>query len=248
MTKKQENQPVVGISADSNQLHLTEQQELAIELWEMGDFKQIAAAVGVTPEVLRDWEDQNIFRVARLNKGDNYGANMDELQAVALTLDSVSFADAEEVLELDAGTIADWATDSDSVFACLLREMKAISMEPTHAEWCAKHEAENKALKDQQMLAIPHILAGKSDAQVAEAVGVARETVNRWRNHDEDFIQDELSQSRVAQVNARVIALSSVNAKAIEVMEELLDSDDEQIRMRAAMHLLKTVPLTHKNQ
>ena len=31
-------------------------------------------------------------------------------------------------------------------------------------------------------------------------------------------------------------------------MEEFLDSDDEQIRMRAAMHLLKTVPLTHKNQ
>ena len=115
------------------------------------------------------------------------------------------------------------------------------------AELIAKHETEKQALKDQQMLAIPHILAGKSDAQVAEAVGVARETVNRWRNHDNNF-QDELSQSRVAQVNARVIALSSVNTKAIEVMEELLDSDDEQIRMRAAMHLLKTVPLTHKNQ
>ena len=97
------------------------------------------------------------------------------------------------------------------------------------------------------MLAIPHIVAGKSDAQVAEAVGVARETVNRWRNHDKDF-QDELSQSRVAHINARISALSSVNTKAIEVMEELLDSKDEGTRMRAAMHLLKTVPLTHKNQ
>ena len=97
------------------------------------------------------------------------------------------------------------------------------------------------------MLAIPHIVAGKSDAQVADVVGVARETVNRWRNHDEDF-QNELYQSRRAHINARISALSSVNTKAIEVMEELLDSDDEQIRMRAAMHLLKTVPLTHKNQ
>ena len=76
-----------------------------------------------------------------------------------------------------------------------------------------KREAAEKVLKEQQMLAIPHILAGKSDAQVAEAVGVARETVNRWRNHDEDF-QDELSQSRVAQDDARVIALASVHAKA----------------------------------
>ena len=76
-----------------------------------------------------------------------------------------------------------------------------------------KREVVEKVLKEQQMLAIPHILAGKSDAQVAEAVGVARETINRWRNHDEDF-QDELSQSRVAQVDARVIALSSVHAKA----------------------------------
>ena len=248
MPKAQDNQPVIGISADTNNLLLTPEQELAIELWGTAECEEdVAAAVGVTPEVLQKWEEQTIFRVARLNKGDNYGANMDELPAVALILDSVSFADAEEFLELDAGTITDWATDSDSVFACLLQEMKARSMEPTHAEWCAKQEAEKQSLKDQQMLAIPHIVAGKSDAQVAEAVGVARETVNRWRNHDEDF-QDELSQSRVAQVNARVIALSSVNAKAIEVMEELLDSDDEQIRMRAAMHLLKTVPLTHKNQ
>ena len=33
MTKKQENQPVVGIPADTNNLHLTEEQEHAIKLW-----------------------------------------------------------------------------------------------------------------------------------------------------------------------------------------------------------------------
>ena len=55
MTKKQENQPVVGISTDTNQLHLTEQQELAIELWESGDLKRIAAAIGVTVDVIHDW-------------------------------------------------------------------------------------------------------------------------------------------------------------------------------------------------
>ena len=176
---------------------------------------------------------------------------MEELQAVALALDNTSFAEIEKLLELHPGTVTDWAKDFDSPFAELLEEFRMESREESatksHTNGIDKREAAEKVLKEQQMLAIPHILAGKSDAQVAEAVGVARETVNRWRNHDRDF-QDELSQSRVAHIDARVIGLSSVNAKAIEVMEEFLDSDDEQIRMRAAMHLLKTVPLTHKNQ
>ena len=247
MTKKQENQPVVGILTDSNQLHLTEQQELAIELWESGDLKRIAAAVGVTPEVLRDWENQNIFRLVLLNENYEAGAEMNVLQAVALTLDDVSFADAEKTLELAPGTITEWAKDSGSPFAILFEIRSAEAYETDENERYDKREAAEKVLKEQQMLAIPHILAGKSDAQVAEAVGVARETVNRWRNHDQDF-KNELSQSRVAHNDALLIALSSVHTKAFEVMEEFLDSEDEQIRMRAAMHLLKTVPLTHKNQ
>ena len=248
MPKAQDNQPVIGISADTNNLHLTEEQKQAIELWDTTEYHEgIAAAVGVTPEVLQDWQKQTIFRLALRN----LGAEMNEMQAVVLTLDNVSFADAEKTLELDPGTITEWAKDSDSPFAILLEDMRYAAQETDQsersAERYAKQETEKQALKDQQMLAIPLIVVGKSDAQVADVVGVARETVNRWRNHDEDF-QKELYQSRRAHINARISALSSVNTKAIEVMEELLDSDDEQIRMRAAMHLLKTVPLTHKNQ
>ena len=251
MTKKQENQPVVGIPADKNNLHLTPEQELAIELCGTGNDQQVAAAVGVTPEVLQDWQKQTIFRLALVNEEYEYEAKMDELKAVVLTLDNVSFADAEKTLELHPGMITKWAKDAYSPFASLKAYMRAAARDADrsdrHTEQQAKHEAEQKDLKDQQLLAIPLIVAGKSDAQVAEAVGVARETVNRWRNHDEDF-QNELSQSRRAHINARISALSSVNTKAIEVLENLLDSDDEQTRLRAAMHLLKTVPLTHKNQ
>ena len=251
MTKKQENQPVVGIPADTNNLHLTPEQELAIELWGTGNDQQVAAAVGVTPEVLQDWQKQTIFRLALVNEECEYEADMDELQAVVLTLDNVSFADAEKTLELDPGMITKWAKDADSPFARLKAYMRAAARDADqrdrHTEQQAKREAEKQALKDQQLLAIPLIVAGKSDAQVAEAIGVARETVNRWRNHDEDF-QNELSQSRRAHINARISALSSVNTKAIEVLEELLDSDDEQTRLRAAMHLLRTVSLTHKKQ
>ena len=251
MTKAQENQPVVGIPADKNNLHLTDEQKQAIELCGTGNDQQVAAAVGVTPEILQDWQKQTIFRLALLNEEYEYEAKMDELKAVVLTLDNVSFADAEKTLELHPGMITKWAKDAYSPFASLKAYMRAAARDADqidrHTEQQAKHEAEQKDLKDQQLLAIPLIVAGKSDAQVAEAIGVARETVNRWRNHDEDF-QNELSQSRRAHINARISALSSVNTKAIEVLEELLDSDDEQTRLRAAMHLLKTVPLTHKNQ
>ena len=251
MTKKQENQPVVGIPADTNNLHLTEEQELAIELWGTGNDQQVAAAVGVTPEVLQDWQKQTIFRLALVNEEYEYEAKMVELQAVVLTLDNVSFADAEKTLELDPGTIAEWAKDADSPFASLKAYMRAAARDADqsdrHTEQQAKREAEKQALRDQQLLAIPLIVAGKSDAQVAEAVGVARETVNRWRNHDFDF-QRELRESREAHLDSHMMALTRVNKKAVDVLENLLDSDDEQIRMRAAMHLLRTVSLTHKKQ
>jgi DNA-binding XRE family transcriptional regulator len=248
MTKKQENQPVVGIPADTNNLHLTEEQEHAIKLWGSTAYeKDVAAAVGVTPEILQDWRKQTLFRLALLNEGYEYEADMDELQAVVLILDNVTFADAEKTLELDPGTITEWAKDADSPFARLKAYMRAEARKEDDSERYAKQEAEKKALKDQQMLAIPLILAGKTDAEVAEAVGVARETINRWRNHDFDF-QRELSESRAAYLGSHMMALTRVNKKAVDVLENLLDSDDEQIRMRAAMHLLKTVPLTHKKQ
>ena len=87
MTKKQENQPVVGIPADKNNLHLTEEQQLAIKLWYTAAYKEdIAAAVGVTPEILQDWQKQTIFRVALLNEEYECEADMVELQAVVLIL------------------------------------------------------------------------------------------------------------------------------------------------------------------
>ena len=248
MTKAQENQPVVGIPADTNNLHLTDEQQLAVELWYTGAYKEdIAAAVGVTQEILQDWQKQTIFRLALLNEEYEYEAKMVELKAVVLTLDNVSFADAEKTLELHPGIITKWAKDADSPFAILLEVMRDEAHETDQSERDAKQEAEKQALKDQQLFAIPHILAGKTDAQVAEAVGVARETVNRWRNHDHDF-QRELRQSREAHLDSHMMALTRVNKKAVDVLENLLDSDDEQIRLRAAMHLLRTVSITHKNQ
>lgn len=43
-------------------------------------------------------------------------------------------------------------------------------------------------LSDKQMLAVGLLVQGLSDGDVAEKVGVTRETVNRWRNGDDGFL------------------------------------------------------------
>ena len=54
--------------------------------------------------------------------------------------------------------------------------------------------AQNK-LSQKQLTAIDMILTGLNDREVAEALGVGRNTVNKWRNHNEDF-QAELNERR----------------------------------------------------
>ena len=44
-------------------------------------------------------------------------------------------------------------------------------------------------LNEDQIRAIPLIIEGKTDAQVGEAIGKSRETINRWRNQKRRFYQ-----------------------------------------------------------
>ncbi len=44
-----------------------------------------------------------------------------------------------------------------------------------------------EGLTAKQRQAIELIAAGNTDTQVGAVVGVGRDTVNRWRNHDRDF-------------------------------------------------------------
>ena len=47
-----------------------------------------------------------------------------------------------------------------------------------------------RQLSQEQMNAIEHLLQGKSDRAVSEAVGVSRQTVWEWRNRDPLFIAE----------------------------------------------------------
>ena len=94
--------------------------------------------------------------------------------------------------------------------------------------------------------AIELLITGKTDAEVAKAVGVTRQTVNQWRNHDATFVA-ELNYQRETLWQAERERLRSLVRKAVNALDANLDSDNEGIRQRAALHVLKCVGLYGKD-
>ena len=214
-------------------LSLTQEQEWAVSLWETKDKGEIATAVGVSPEVLTEWENQKLFTVELTARTIGGEATTEEKQAAVLVWNNFSYAQAEATIGLEEGTIIEWARDSDSEFNWLLKEAKNPRLFTMEAD------SDIKGLNEEKLLAIPLIIEGKTDAQVGEAIGKSRETINRWRNHDRDFIE-KLNAAREAHIDSRMTAVTETAKKAITVLNELLNSDDEKIRLQAATLLVKT--------
>jgi len=94
------------------------------------------------------------------------------------------------------------------------------------------------SLSGKQAEAVALLVAGESQESTAQAVGVARETVNRWVNGDQAF-KDELGRLRAdlwEECRDRLVWLSS---KALDVLAELMDSGSDSVRFRVASHVLK---------
>ncbi|MGA7876409.1 MAG: helix-turn-helix domain-containing protein [Desulfoferrobacter sp.] len=91
-------------------------------------------------------------------------------------------------------------------------------------------------LNDRQLAAIPLILAGKSDQGVADELGVARETIWRWRNTDFEF-KAKLNEERVRLLDSACDRLIGLVGKAVSCVEKALDEGDSKV----ALALLKMV-------
>lgn len=79
-------------------------------------------------------------------------------------------------------------------------------------------------LNEKQYRAIPLILEGKTDTEVAEAVGVSRSTVNIWKNQDPNFIA-ELNRERTAIRETIKKKHTDTVLKAYKVLNKALDSE-----------------------
>jgi len=73
-------------------------------------------------------------------------------------------------------------------------------------------------------------LTGLNDREVAESIGVGRNTVNKWKNHDEDF-QAELNERRRELNEATQNRIRSLTRKALDAIEYALDRGDARIAL-----------------
>ena len=97
---------------------------------------------------------------------------------------------------------------------------------------------QDEPLSDRQRLALELILTGKTDLQVAKAVGVCRRTILRWRHSDADFIA-ELRRRRQVQWHGVVDKLRALLEPAVDVLAEQLHDRYDRTRFRAASTLLR---------
>jgi hypothetical protein len=96
-------------------------------------------------------------------------------------------------------------------------------------------------LSPAQEQAVGLVLAGRCDREVAEAVGVARGTVWRWRHEDPVFIA-ALNRERQALAEAMTERLRSIRDKALGVVEEALDAGDVGAALAITRVLAASLP------
>lgn len=101
----------------------------------------------------------------------------------------------------------------------------------------AQATEEPVALTPAQEIVIAQLLAGKTQADAAQEAGVRPEQVSRWKSDDPAF---------VAEYNRRTLSLWESNRaelldlarEARKTLRELLTSENDSIRLRAAVSIL----------
>jgi hypothetical protein len=95
-----------------------------------------------------------------------------------------------------------------------------------------------RRLSQEQMNAIDYLLKGQSDRAAAEALGVDRQTIWDWRNNDPLFIA-ELNRQRVEHWSEARERLKSLANRALDVVEQQLNSGDPKAALAAAKYVLQ---------
>ena len=100
------------------------------------------------------------------------------------------------------------------------------------------YEPKTYDLTPEQAAALELLLSGQNITAAAEAVGVARETVSRWRNSDPAF-QAAYNAALQSAHDAMGKKLLDARARAIDTLADLLEADDHGLALKAAAALLR---------
>ena len=104
----------------------------------------------------------------------------------------------------------------------------------------------NRQLNHKQFNAIELLIQGKTDGDVADSIGVTRQTVNEWKNHDFHFIA-EINLRRQMIWESQEERIRGLLEGAVDALESDLQSDDPKDRRAAAIHILRCVGLYGEN-
>ena len=99
-----------------------------------------------------------------------------------------------------------------------------------------------RKLNSKQQKAIPLLAAGLNDEKVANEIGVSRQTVNKWKNHQTIFI-DQLTEYRIQLARKYADQYCALYPKAMKVLEDTLNNDDPKLRLDAAKTILSKLKI-----
>lgn len=95
----------------------------------------------------------------------------------------------------------------------------------------------NEKLTPRQQRAIACLLSSPTIEAASKNAGVSRSTLHEWLKIP--AFQEELEQAKRSQFQAAVGQLRSLVPEAIQGLQELARSSNEQIRLRACVEILK---------
>jgi hypothetical protein len=99
-------------------------------------------------------------------------------------------------------------------------------------------ESQLFTLSVKQLNAIDPIVAGSNDREVAEKVGVERETVTRWRLYHPAF-RAELNKRRKEVLESSLDKMRTLVPKSLETIEEVLSDPANPNRWKVAVKFLE---------
>lgn len=216
---------------------LTDKQRIALE-----HQTTTPQGLGVKQATYDAWFNDPYFRALwyAIEEGDIYYDEINqydiEFKAAILVYYGFTYEAVEDYLSLKSGTIIKWIeTDNEEgrIFHCA-----DTYIEEYDPKLEKKQKADRTEIESKQSLALPLIIAGKSDQEVADEVGVSRQTVHNWRNKDILF-QGELEEAKESLRQAQLATISKIADKAFKTVDELLDNPDPKIRLKAALDVLK---------
>ena len=207
--------------------------------------------LGVTTAEYNRWLKGPLFRILNelidesIIERDQFEDQLDEIKAAALASQGFTYESIESHLMLEPGTLLDWTDSMNGSAEYFFDAMERFERDlPETQERIREVTERENATRVNQTRAIPLILQGKNNQQIADALGISRQTVSFWRNQDKEF-QTALNEEIKASQDAQRAKFDTILDAAYESLISLLQSDDPQIRLKAAVEVLKRDRSSH---